>query len=124
MFRRGTTKWMAPGARTGRRRPCRIPPESAWRTRAFWGSRREGDGPPAVGAPDGRRAARAAGVLVRVDCVSDGAPPMTSPAGAVSVLRASGDTDAGLQRDVNEDRFHIDLARGLFMVIDGVGGQA
>ena len=43
---------------------------------------------------------------------------------AVSALRAAGDTNPGLQREVNEDRFHIDVARGLFMVIDGVGGQA
>jgi PPM family protein phosphatase len=42
----------------------------------------------------------------------------------VSVLKAAGDSDPGLQREVNEDRFHIDLARRLFMVIDGVGGQA
>jgi serine/threonine protein phosphatase PrpC len=39
-------------------------------------------------------------------------------------LRASGGTDAGLQREVNEDRFHCDADRGVFMVIDGVGGQA
>jgi serine/threonine protein phosphatase PrpC len=44
--------------------------------------------------------------------------------GTVSVLKAAGDTDPGRQREVNEDRFHIDLARRLFMVIDGVGGQA
>ena len=43
---------------------------------------------------------------------------------AVGALRAAGDTNPGLQRDVNEDRFHIDVPRGLFMVIDGVGGQA
>ena len=43
---------------------------------------------------------------------------------AVSTVRAAGNTDPGLQRDVNEDRFHLDLARGLFMVVDGVGGQA
>lgn len=43
---------------------------------------------------------------------------------AVSAVRAAGNTDPGLQRDVNEDRFHLDLARGLFMVVDGVGGQA
>ena len=43
---------------------------------------------------------------------------------AVGALRAAGDTNPGLQREVNEDRFHIDLSRGLFMVIDGVGGQA
>ena len=44
--------------------------------------------------------------------------------GTVSTLRAAGDTNPGLQREVNEDRFHVDVTRGLFMVIDGVGGQA
>lgn len=39
-------------------------------------------------------------------------------------LRAAGATDAGLQREVNEDRFHCDADRGVFAVIDGVGGQA
>jgi serine/threonine protein phosphatase PrpC len=42
----------------------------------------------------------------------------------VTALRAAGHTDPGLQRDVNEDRFHLDVARGLFAVVDGVGGQA
>jgi serine/threonine protein phosphatase PrpC len=42
----------------------------------------------------------------------------------VSALKAAGETDPGLQRDVNEDRFHFDIARRLFMVIDGIGGQA
>jgi serine/threonine protein phosphatase PrpC len=37
---------------------------------------------------------------------------------------AAGATDAGLQREVNEDRFLVDETRGLFIVIDGVGGQA
>ena len=37
---------------------------------------------------------------------------------------ASGYTDAGIQRDVNEDRFHVDADRGLYIVIDGIGGQA
>ncbi len=37
---------------------------------------------------------------------------------------ASGCTDAGIQRDVNEDRFHVDADRGLYIVIDGIGGQA
>ena len=41
-----------------------------------------------------------------------------------TALRAAADTNAGLQRDVNEDRIHVDLARGLFLVIDGVGGHA
>src|SRR5262245_34282200 len=43
---------------------------------------------------------------------------MTSPR-----LRAAGDTHAGLQRDNNEDRFFFDDRRGVFCVIDGVGGQ-
>jgi serine/threonine protein phosphatase PrpC len=43
---------------------------------------------------------------------------------SVRGLRAAGRSDTGLQREVNEDRFHIDLPRGLFIVIDGVGGHA
>ncbi|HEY2152333.1 MAG TPA: hypothetical protein VGH34_16100, partial [Vicinamibacterales bacterium] len=39
-------------------------------------------------------------------------------------LRAADDTNAGLQRDINQDRIHVDLARGLFLVVDGVGGHA
>jgi serine/threonine protein phosphatase PrpC len=39
-------------------------------------------------------------------------------------VRAAGLTDVGRQRTVNEDRLHIDVARGIFMVVDGVGGQA
>jgi len=42
----------------------------------------------------------------------------------LNTIAAAGTTDAGLQREVNEDRFHVDEARGLFIVIDGVGGQA
>jgi serine/threonine protein phosphatase PrpC len=42
----------------------------------------------------------------------------------ITALRAAGHTDPGLQRDVNEDRFHFDVARGVFAVVDGVGGQA
>src|SRR5262245_11582092 len=42
----------------------------------------------------------------------------------VNALLAAGRTDPGRQRDVNEDRFHCDAARGVFIVIDGVGGQA
>ena len=41
-----------------------------------------------------------------------------------NAVRAAADTNAGLQRDVNEDRVHVDVTRGLFMVIDGVGGHA
>jgi len=33
-------------------------------------------------------------------------------------------TDTGLLRDRNEDRFWMDAERGVFLVVDGVGGQA
>src|SRR5215208_7552360 len=39
-------------------------------------------------------------------------------------LTAAAGTDPGLQREVNEDRCHHDVARGVFAVIDGMGGQA
>lgn len=39
-------------------------------------------------------------------------------------IAAAGRTDPGRQREVNEDRFHVDEGRGLFIVVDGVGGQA
>jgi serine/threonine protein phosphatase PrpC len=42
----------------------------------------------------------------------------------ISTLTAAGNTDPGLQREVNEDRFHVDVARGLFILVDGIGGQA
>jgi serine/threonine protein phosphatase PrpC len=41
-----------------------------------------------------------------------------------SGFRVAGDSHPGLQREVNEDRFHYDPARGIFMVVDGVGGHA
>ena len=46
------------------------------------------------------------------------------PTRMARALRAAGDTDPGRRREVNEDRFHVDAARGLFIVVDGVGGQA
>ena len=42
----------------------------------------------------------------------------------ISALRAAAESDPGLHRDVNEDRVHADVSRGVFMVIDGVGGHA
>jgi PPM family protein phosphatase len=44
------------------------------------------------------------------------------PIGAA--LHAAGGSHFGLRREDNQDRFHVDLARGLFIVIDGVGGHA
>jgi len=49
---------------------------------------------------------------------------MTAHTRTLETFTAAGGTDPGLQREVNEDRFHVDEARGLFVVIDGVGGQA
>lgn len=50
--------------------------------------------------------------------------PAPATLATVQALRAAGDTHCGLLRDVNEDRFHCDAARGLFIVVDGIGGQA
>ncbi|MEJ7607015.1 MAG: protein phosphatase 2C domain-containing protein [Bryobacteraceae bacterium] len=38
--------------------------------------------------------------------------------------QAAGVSDPGRVRENNEDRFHIDAARGIYLVIDGVGGHA
>ena len=49
---------------------------------------------------------------------------MPSTAAERAPLLAAAATDTGLRRKNNEDRYHCDPERGLFMVIDGVGGQA
>ena len=41
-----------------------------------------------------------------------------------SAVRVAGDSHPGLQRSVNEDRFHYDPSRGIYVVVDGVGGHA
>ena len=51
--------------------------------------------------------------------VHAGVPP--EPADGV---RAAGATDPGRVRDHNEDCFHVDAERGIFLVVDGVGGHA
>ena len=48
---------------------------------------------------------------------------MTAPDRRVA-LRAAGASDPGRVRENNEDRFHVDAERGIFIVVDGVGGQA
>jgi len=42
----------------------------------------------------------------------------------VNTVHAAGASDPGLQRNHNEDRCHWDEQRGIFAVVDGVGGQA
>ncbi len=49
---------------------------------------------------------------------------MPSTAAERRPLLAAAASDTGLRRENNEDRYHCDPSAGLFMVIDGVGGQA
>ena len=42
----------------------------------------------------------------------------------LNTVHAAGASDPGLQRTHNEDRCHWDEQRGIFIVVDGVGGQA
>jgi PPM family protein phosphatase len=39
-------------------------------------------------------------------------------------LRCAGESHVGMVRQNNEDRLHLDADRGIFLVIDGIGGQA
>ena len=39
-------------------------------------------------------------------------------------VRCAGASDPGRVRSNNEDAFHIDAERGIFLVVDGIGGQA
>jgi serine/threonine protein phosphatase PrpC len=39
-------------------------------------------------------------------------------------VRSAGASDPGRVRSNNEDAFHIDAERGIFLVVDGIGGQA
>jgi len=39
-------------------------------------------------------------------------------------LKIAGESDPGRVRRNNEDTFHIDADRGIFLVVDGIGGQA
>jgi PPM family protein phosphatase len=43
---------------------------------------------------------------------------------ADSPFRSAAATDTGLLREHNEDRYFMDAARGVFLVVDGVGGHA
>src|SRR5450755_1080738 len=38
-------------------------------------------------------------------------------------LRCAGASDPGRVRHNNEDAFHMDAERGIFLVVDGIGGQ-
>src|SRR5207245_2347418 len=56
------------------------------------------------------------------DPFSRGGEPRLAP--SVGSLRSAVATNAGLVRERNEDRVHADPARGHFMVVDGMGGDA
>jgi len=43
--------------------------------------------------------------------------------GQRGVIRAAGVTDVGLKRKVNQDNFHVDQERQLYIVADGMGGH-
>jgi serine/threonine protein phosphatase PrpC len=51
------------------------------------------------------------------------APSIERPTRPLS-LHGAGGSDPGRVRDNNEDRFHCDPERGIFIVVDGVGGHA
>ena len=72
-------------------------------------------------------------MLARSAGIADfqGSPAMTSaPVPTIAhperrlTLQCAGGSDPGRVRDNNEDRFHLDPERGIFIVVDGVGGQA
>jgi serine/threonine protein phosphatase PrpC len=41
-----------------------------------------------------------------------------------TMFRSAGLSDPGRVRQNNEDAFHVDAERGIFLVVDGIGGQA
>jgi PPM family protein phosphatase len=45
-------------------------------------------------------------------------------AAPMAELAAAGGTNPGRQREQNEDRYYLDAAAGIFLVVDGVGGEA
>ena len=49
---------------------------------------------------------------------------MSAVSATLSEFRSAAATDTGLLREHNEDRYWIDAERGVFLVVDGVGGHA
>src|SRR3954452_4905406 len=62
-------------------------------------------------------------IVLSVDWLPLAFGGMSDPMQTAIALRAAAHTNAGLQRDVNEDRIHLDLARGLLLVLDRVRGH-
>lgn len=49
---------------------------------------------------------------------------MSAASASLGEFRSAAATDTGLLRDHNEDRYFVDAERGVFLVVDGVGGHA
>ncbi len=49
---------------------------------------------------------------------------MSAASESLSEFRCAAATDTGMLRDQNEDRYWVDAERGVFLVVDGVGGHA
>ena len=56
--------------------------------------------------------------------VQDAARLIHDSPGSTRVFGAAAGSDPGSYREVNEDRLYCDPSRGIFLVVDGVGGQA
>ena len=53
----------------------------------------------------------------------DGPALVVRRAPSRAAIRCAGATHAGMVRDHNEDRVHVDAERGILIVVDGIGGQ-
>ena len=60
--------------------------------------------------------------MTRADVAAARPAPSATP--AVPILDSASATHAGRVRERNEDRVHADPERGIFMVVDGIGGEA
>src|SRR5688500_17000602 len=116
------TATKAPGARTAPRHCSRTGRGSGSPSWCSSISRWRADAIPPAGAfrPAGR--VHWIGRRLRVARMAD-SRLRNARMNLVGALRGSGDTHPGVRRDVNEDRFYADVERGLFIVVDGVGGH-
>src|SRR6516225_3187653 len=64
-----------------------------------------------------------AACLQRTVCHHRNVAPETITMGVTVHWRSAVGTDPGLVRESNEDRCYADDERGIFMVVDGIGGH-
>src|SRR3954447_7257356 len=110
---------MVSGCRAAWNSPCRIAPRSAWRRSSSSSSRRGDDAALPLARAVCDRFPGFRGGLRAVEHLGPGRARTAEPAMTWTCGAA---TDTGLLRDRNEDRFLADEARGVFLVVDGVGG--